>query len=352
MVCSSYFKEFCYHRPLTKSLADFLGIKRSASQEDINKAFRKKSRLIHPDKAKQSFIASKTKATPKINLLGQKKKPGIHVSKGPTETEIREAVKNASERFARLGVIANILKGPGRERYDHFLANGFPKWKGTGYYYARFRPGLGSVLIGLFIVGGGLVHYVVLYLSWKRQKGFVELYIARARKTAWGDDYALKGIRGLDGTSAISPSTSAHDDGSTMLNRRQKRLQEKESKKKPKGLRSDRTITLSEADSEIGPLGPKKRVQAENGKVLIVDSTGNVFLEEEDENGEKGEYLLNADEIPKPIVQQTLLFRLPAWILARVWDSFSSKAALGSSNPDNGENNTNLDSRANVTVRK
>lgn len=298
-------------------------------------------------------MALKAKATPRSNLLGQKKKPGVHVSKGPTETEIREAVKKASERFSRLGVIANILKGPGRERYDHFLANGFPKWKGTGYYYARFRPGLGSVLVGLFIVGGGLVHYAALYLSWRRQKDFVERYIVRARKTAWGDDYAFKGIRGLDGIGATSSSALVQDDGATMLNRRQKRIQEKESKKKPRAARTDRTTSLSEADSELGPHGPKKRVQAENGKVLIVDSTGNVFLEEEDENGEKGEYLLDPDEVSKPTVQQTMLFRLPVWVYSQVWDRLRSKAASGLSNTDNdGENTIDVNSRANDATRK
>ena len=28
-------------------------------------------------------------------------------------------------------------------RYDFFYKNGLPKWRGTGYYYSRFRPGLG-----------------------------------------------------------------------------------------------------------------------------------------------------------------------------------------------------------------
>ena len=30
-----------------------------------------------------------------------------------------------------------------RHRYDFFYKNGVPKWRGTGYYYSRFRPGLG-----------------------------------------------------------------------------------------------------------------------------------------------------------------------------------------------------------------
>lgn len=311
--------------------------------------------MIHPDKAKQSFIASKATAKTSSNLLGQKKKPRVHVNKGPTEAEIREAVKKASERFARLGVIANILKGSGRERYDHFLNNGFPKWKGTGYYYARFRPGLGSVLIGLFVVGGGLVHYVVLYLNWKRQKQFVERYISHARKTAWGDDYVYKGIAGLDDLS--TNSTSAQDESATTLNRRQKRLQERESKKekdkkKPKGARNDKPNALSEADSEPSSSGPKKKVQAENGKVLIVDSTGKVFLEGEDENGVKGEYLLDPDEISEPTIHQTFLLRLPVWIYAQISNRLE-KSEPGKPETENvGEEAMDVDSTVDSAVRK
>src|ERR1700728_4461005 len=53
-------------------------------------------------------------------------------------------VKNVHERFSRLSVVAAILKNEeSRERYDFFFKNGVPKWRGTGYYYSRFRPGLG-----------------------------------------------------------------------------------------------------------------------------------------------------------------------------------------------------------------
>ena len=40
-------------------------------------------------------------------------------------------------------------------------------------------------------------------------------------------------------------------------------------------------------------MGEKKRVRAENGKVLIVDSIGNVFMEERNDEGELEEYLLD-----------------------------------------------------------
>ncbi|KAL8739418.1 MAG: hypothetical protein Q9190_007778 [Brigantiaea leucoxantha] len=314
----------------THALEDFLDVKSSASHDDIVKAFRKRSKQLHPDKAKQAFIASKAKPPPKKS--GQKnKKPGVHVSKQPSDNEIRDAISKANGRYARLGVIAEILKGSGRERYDYFLANGFPRWKGTGYYYSRFKPGLGTVLCGLLVLGGGLGHYGALYLSWKRQKEFVERYIRHARREAWGDESGIRGIPGLDGSAATSTPASGHDDGAGTLNRRQKRLQEKESRKEKDSARSRTSkrsagSTQIETESDSRPQGSKKRVQAENGKILIVDSAGNVFLEEEDENGEKAEYLLDPREIVKPTFQQTMLFRLPLWLYSKVRRGSSSSS--------------------------
>ena len=308
---------------------DFLGVKASASQDEIVKAYRKKSRIIHPDKAKQSLVASKAKATSKPILGLKKTTPGVHVNKAPTESEIQIAVKKASERYARLGVIAEVLKGPGRERYDFFLSNGFPKWRGTGYYYARFRPGLGSVLVGLFAFGGGLVHYAAMYVSWQRQRDYAERIIRDARRSAWGDDSGIKGIPGIDGAmtgTTANPSTSLpQENGAAGLNRRQKRMQERENKKEKdkktsKGVRRSGTSTPVPLDSESeqGPQGPKKKVQAANGKVLIVDSVGNVYVEEEDENGQRVELLLDPEEISKPTFTQTVLFRLPVWAYHKI----------------------------------
>jgi curved DNA-binding protein CbpA len=273
------------------SFYDFLGVKPNANQDDINKAYRKQSRLLHPDKVKQQFITEKSTGKSKSK---SKKNPGVHVSKGPSQSEIKAATKAASDRFARLGIVANILRGPGRERYDHFLNNGFPKWKGTGYYYARFRPGLGTVLAGLFIFVGGGGHWLALYMSWKRQQEFVGRYIKFARHAAWGDNM---GIPGLDGTA--TPPVAAADDADPMaqpLNRRQRRMQEKDAKKeksekKTKGFKAAKASPA--ATPPVGATGPRKRVVAENGKILVVDSVGNVYLEQTDEEGDTQEFLLD-----------------------------------------------------------
>ncbi|KAI9923634.1 hypothetical protein ASPWEDRAFT_38379 [Aspergillus wentii DTO 134E9] len=290
---------------------DFLGIRPNAKQDEINKAYRKKSKLLHPDKVRRSFIANSSK-----DKSRGKTQNGVNVNKGPSQRDISAAVKEAHERSARLNTVANILRGPSRERYDHFLKNGFPKWKGTGYYYSRFRPGLGSVLIGLFLVFGGGAHYGALVLSWKRQREFVDRYIRQARRAAWGDETGVRGIPGIDpNASAPVPTPDEGEASALPMNRRQKRMMDRENKKEKKGPKttSRSSGTSTPTTESISPTGERKRVVAENGKVLIVDSTGNVFLEEETEEGEKAEFLLDIEEIHRPTVRDTMVFRVPIW---------------------------------------
>ena len=267
-----------------------MGVSRSASQDEINKAYRKKSKVLHPDKVKQQFITDKSSSKPKSK---DGKKPGVHASKGPSKAEIRATAKKASDRFARLGLVTSILRAEGRDRYDHFLANGFPTWKGTGYYYARFRPGLGTVLAGLFVFVGGGGHWFALYMSWHRQQEFVQRYIKFARHAAWGDNLGIPGLDVGAGSGTATPATG--EDGEAIaqpVNRKQRRQQEKESRKdKVKKVKSAKASPA--ATPPIGATGPRKRVVAENGKVLVVDSIGQVYLEQADEDGNNHEFLLD-----------------------------------------------------------
>jgi curved DNA-binding protein CbpA len=278
---------------------DLLGIKPGASHDEVNKAYRKKSARLHPDKARQNFINEYQKKNKK-----QGKAPGVKVSKGPSKREIDAHLKKVTASYQRLSVIANVLKGPERERYDHFLRNGFPAWRGSGYYYQRFRPGLGSVLFGVLVVMGGGMHYFALLVGWRRRREFVQRYIRHARKTAWGDETAIQGIPGVDAVNTQQWDDKKDDkdkdssDEFVPRNRREKRAMDKENKKgkKVQAARTARVAGIStpvEAEITSGPQGAKKRIVAENGKVLIVDSVGNVFLEEETEDGMKGEFLLD-----------------------------------------------------------
>jgi curved DNA-binding protein CbpA len=279
-----------------------LGVKPSANQDELTKAYRTKGRELHPDKARQIYINKYAKRyDPKAGKA----------KKGPSKKEIDAHMKKVTTRYQRLSVVANILKGPERERYDHFLRNGFPAWKGSGYYYDRFRPGLGSVLFGVLVVMGGGMHYFALLMGWKRRKEFVERYVRHARKTAWGDETAIQGIPGVDAAAPVNTQQFNNDEEEEEKepefiprNRKEARAWEKDQRKnskKPAAVKKARTAGISapvETELISGPQGAKKRIVAENGKVLIVDSVGNVFLEEETADGMKGEFLLDVSLPP------------------------------------------------------
>lgn len=146
------------------------------------------------------------------------------------------------------------------------------------------------MLAGLFIFVGGGGHWLALYMSWKRQQEFIGRYIKFARHAAWGDTLA---IPGLDGTSTPNATGDESDPMAQTMNRRQRRMQEKDTKK-DKSDKKSKTKKLSPAATPAaGSTGARKRVVAENGKTLVVDSVGNVFLEQADEDGETHEFLLD-----------------------------------------------------------
>lgn len=311
---------------------DLVGVRAGASGEEVVKSYRKLSKQQHPDKAMAAYLA----------------RPGR-----PTERETAAFGKAASARYARLGVVKSILQGPARARYDYFLANGFPRWRGTGYYYSRYRPGLGAVLAGLFVLGGGAAHYAALYLGWKRQRDFVDRYIRHARRAAWGNE---QGIPGVDAAGPDSAgATTTDDDLALTRNRKERRRMDREEKKE--GRRATGKIVRSAAPARTdsdeppsdGPHGTKKRVDAPNGKTLIVDSLGDVYLEEMSKEGQRKQYLLDVrassvlllsigcvrapanrwqlDAIPPPSVFDTVLFRLPLWLYGRTVGPVLSKPA-------------------------
>ncbi|ODV90732.1 hypothetical protein CANCADRAFT_44370 [Tortispora caseinolytica NRRL Y-17796] len=127
---------------------DWLDVSPYSSNEELTKSYRKLSRKLHPDKAP------------------------------------KKQKKVANERFSRLSVVISILRDPEmRERYDYFLKHGFPKWRGTGYYYRRLRPGLGSVLV-LLVCLFNWAHYGIIRMNARGHRRHMQYCIDTAREVA------------------------------------------------------------------------------------------------------------------------------------------------------------------------
>lgn len=133
----------------------WLGLEKGpkSSLQEINKAYRKLSRKLHPDKFASASRSDK---------------------------------KKANERFQRLSLVGNILRDQSlKRRYDYFYTKGFPKWKGTGYYYSKFRPGIIFTLIILYVLVGFL-HFFSLKINRKQAfKRIVDLK-NEVKNQAWG----------------------------------------------------------------------------------------------------------------------------------------------------------------------
>lgn len=111
-----------------------LDVNPDAEDREITKKYRKKSLEHHPDKTSSEESAKIYKA---------------------------------------LTSIVSILKNPKlRAKYDRHLKKGFPKWRGTDYYYDFFEPGIGFILV--FVMGAiSVAQYIVLWIFYYRQKQWI-----------------------------------------------------------------------------------------------------------------------------------------------------------------------------------
>ncbi|KAF8076485.1 DnaJ domain-containing protein [Lyophyllum atratum] len=142
-----------------------------------------------------------TATTPEISKAYRKMSMQLHPDKNPNS-------KSIHERFARLGVVATILRNKeSRKRYDFFYKNGVPKWRGTGYYYSRFRPGLGSVVVFLTILTSGL-QLLVQRLNYRRDLERIDKFVQMARAAAWGPK-----LIPLEGQRKVKVNVGASDEG-------------------------------------------------------------------------------------------------------------------------------------------
>ncbi|TPX56283.1 hypothetical protein PhCBS80983_g04657 [Powellomyces hirtus] len=110
-------------------------VARTATSGEIQKAYRHISRALHPDK-------------------------------NPEE--------KAHALYTVLTSIVTLLKDPEqRERYDGHLRNGIPTWRGAGYFYNHYKPGIPDIIL-ILIVATSFVQYVSGWLIYMRRRGAVE----------------------------------------------------------------------------------------------------------------------------------------------------------------------------------
>ncbi|KAK7061800.1 RNA-dependent RNA polymerase [Favolaschia claudopus] len=160
----------------------WLDVPSTASTSEIAKAYRKKSMQLHPDK-------------------------------NPNDKKIHE-------RFARLGVVSTILRNKeSRDRYDFFYKNGVPVWRGTGYYYSRFRPGLGTVLTFLILVTSGF-HYIAQKINYGNDVKRMERLVKEAQLAAWGTKLIpVEGQRKASCRVKVNVAAAVDDEGESVRKR-------------------------------------------------------------------------------------------------------------------------------------
>jgi DnaJ homolog subfamily C member 1 len=85
---------------------------------------------------------------------------------------------------------------------------------GTGYYYSRFRPGLGTVLTFLVMVTS-LMQHVVQRLNRTRDIARIERIVQQARRAAWGPKMVpLSGPRKVKISLGATPMMASDNDES------------------------------------------------------------------------------------------------------------------------------------------
>lgn len=172
----------------------WLDIPRKASMDQITKAYKRLSRQIHPDKVnavREKAYKQQQRELEKRKLEAAEKNEPLEeldpdtLLKPLTASERKKEYKLATDRFTRLGLVYKILNDvQARERYDFFLDHGFPKLKGADYFYSRYRPGVGFVLVFIYLfVGVG--HYVSLRITSSQHRRHMSNIISDAKELAW-----------------------------------------------------------------------------------------------------------------------------------------------------------------------
>lgn len=132
-------------------------------------------------------------------------------------------------------------------RDQFFFKNGVPKWRGTGYYYSRFRPSIVHVFFFLVLLSS-LIHYAILRVNYRRDKQRIDYFTRAALAKAGGSGVLTSGSatpttetgslisEGQDGVLSsiidqVDSATSPTDSSAPVISKRQAKLQAREAKR-------------------------------------------------------------------------------------------------------------------------
>ena len=95
-----------------------------------------------------------------------KKYRKLSLAHHPDKTTSEESAKI----YKALTSIVAILKNPKlRTKYDKHLKKGFPRWRGTDYYYDFFEPGIGFITV-FILCAISVAQYIIMWIFYYREK--------------------------------------------------------------------------------------------------------------------------------------------------------------------------------------
>ena len=117
-----------------KTWYDVFAVEESSTAKEISRTYRKLSLQFHPDKNPSA---------------------------------------EAAQSFQTLGLMAKILRDPAsRRRYDHWLANGIPYWRGRGYYFRKSENLTIAQSCLVILAGFSVMQYVAQMVGyWQVRSG-------------------------------------------------------------------------------------------------------------------------------------------------------------------------------------
>ncbi len=78
-----------------------------------------------------------------------------------------------------------VVSGIGKLKILNLLVRSCSPTPGTGYYYSRFRPGLGSVLVFLAILSSG-IQYAIQLINRRRDLQRIERFVRLGKAAGYG----------------------------------------------------------------------------------------------------------------------------------------------------------------------